>query len=117
MRRVLSLVSLFLLAACSSEHPLTGSWNQQTADGKPGITIEFDTETDDCGLHGAPREDGSHRHAGGTYTFDAESGAMTVSMEIIEGGATEWTGKLEGGTLTLRSADQNLEFKPGKARH
>ena len=41
MRRLLLLIPMLLFAACSG-HALEGHWNQVTADGKPGITIEFE---------------------------------------------------------------------------
>lgn len=116
MRRLLLLVPMFLFAACSG-HALDGHWNQVTADGKPGITIEFDTKSSECGLHGAPREDGGHRHASGTYTYDAATQALTVKMKLLEDGPEQWTGKLVDGKLELSSAGAKLEFKKGAAAH
>ncbi|MCR9247124.1 MAG: hypothetical protein NXI31_18990 [bacterium] len=121
MRRSNLLLSLplLLLAACGdAPHPLAGSWNQALADGKKGISVEFSKKSDKCFLHGAPRADGTHDHANGTYTFDEGTGAITVKMKLLEDkAATDWAGKLENGAMTLSSADGKVELRIGESAH
>ena len=118
MRRLCLLIPLFLFAACG-DHPLKGDWNQSMAGGTKGITLQFNTENDQCGLHGAPREDGGHRHASGTYTYDEAGGAVTVNIELLtQEGEGSWTGTLVDGKLSLSSAEGKLvEFELGDAPH
>ncbi len=110
------LVSLFLFAACS--HPLEGSWNQQLAGGKKGMSVTFSTKSDEFLMHGPPRADGGHDHVSGTYIFDEASGAITVKAKLLgDNGPAEFSGTLADGTLSLGSADGKLEFKVGAAAH
>ena len=117
MRRFALLLPLLLpLAACNSEdhHPLAGHWNEQTADDKKGITINFSNESGTCYLHGAPREDGTHDHDDGPFTFDEATGAIAISFKS----AGEWKGKLADGALSVSAADgKAMTFKLGESAH
>lgn len=126
MRCLKLLIPMFLFAACTSEaaeepkHPLADSWVEQRADGTTGMTIQFDTETADIMVHTAPREDGSHDHLDGSYTFDETTSAVSVKSKLAGAkGPEEWKGKLVSGVLTLSSADGKgkFEFKVGEAAH
>lgn len=113
------LFPLALLAACSSSHPLDGAWNEERADGKAGMTIEFEVTSTRCMVHTAPGPDGSHEHlAGTTYTFDAAAGTVTVKAPLLgKGKADSWSGKLAGEHLELGSADGKLVFHRGAHAH
>ncbi|HEB53714.1 MAG TPA: hypothetical protein ENI87_10720 [bacterium] len=114
------LASWLLLAACGGSHPLAGSWSEVTADGKPGMTIEFDADSDAIAVHLAPRPDGGHGHAGGElkYAFDGQTGAVTVRAELLgRGKPSTWTGKLSGDRLELGAADTKLQFQRGGEVH
>ncbi len=117
MRRFALLLPLLLpFAACTTEesHPLAGHWNEQTGTEKKGITINFSTSKEHCYLHGAPREDGTHDHDDGPYTFDEATGAISITFET----AGEWKGKLTEGTLSVSAADgKAMTFKVGEAAH
>lgn len=118
MRRLLLLFALFSFAACSGGHPLEGSWNEQLADGKPGMSIQFSMKSDECYVHGRPEADGHHDHVNGTYTFDEAAGKVMVNAKLLgDKGPAEWSGTLVDGKLSLGSADQKLEFALGKAAH
>lgn len=112
------LVPFLLLAACGSDHPLAGNWAQQLDGGKKGLNLEFQTGGDKVMVHTAPREDGSHDHLHGTYTFDAVSKVVTVKCKLLgDGKADAWTGALAGKTLELSSADGKLAFAQGGSAH
>ena len=115
MRRLALLLPLLLpLASCSGDHPLAGNWNEQTGTEKKGITINFSTSKGHCYLHGAPREDGTHDHDDGPFTFDDGTGAIAITFKT--GG--EWKGKLADGTLSLSAADgKQMTYKLGAAAH
>ena len=115
--RFLHFLPLVLFAACSAGHPLAGAWNEERADGKPGISIEFDVKGTACMVHAAPPADGSHAdHIDGvTYTFDAATKAVTIKGKLMGGGkADTWTGKLDGAHFEVTSADGKLKFHHGK---
>ena len=118
--RFLHLLPLVLFAACSHSHPLDGAWNEERADGKPGISIEFDTKGTACMVHLAPRADGGHDHLEGalTYTFDAATKAVTITAKLMgDGKAATWTGKIDGEHLEVTSADGKLTFHHGEHAH
>jgi hypothetical protein len=117
--RFLHLLPLLLFAACSSGHPLDGAWNEERADGAPGMSIEFEVKGTACEVHLAPRADGSHDHLdGATYTFDAGTKAVTIKGKLMGGGkADTWTGKIDGQHLELTSADGKLTFHHGEHVH
>ena len=118
MRRLALLLPVLLsvpFAACSEDdhHPLAGHWNEQTGTEKKGCTINF--EEGNCYLHTAPREDGTHDHDHGPFTFDEKTGAIAITFE---GEAGKWNGKLADHTLTVSAADgKQMTFKVGKAAH
>lgn len=108
-----------VLAACGWQpaSPIAGGWSQQTADGTPGMHVEFDGGSNKFLAHTAPRADGGHDHISGTYTFAA--GAVTVQAALAgKAGPGTWTGKLEGDALTLSAGEQSLKFgRGGSAGH
>jgi hypothetical protein len=102
------------LAACGGQpqNPLAGGWSQQTADGTPGMHVEFDGGSNKFLAHTAPRADGGHDHISGTYTFAA--GAVTVQAALAgKAGPGTWTGKQEGDALALSAGEQTLKFARG----
>jgi len=114
----LRLLPLVLLAACTSSHPLDGSWNQELAGGAAGMSITFDVKGTACMVHTAPRADGGgHDHVTGTYTYDAAAKTVTVKAKLMgDDKADTWTGKIGGEHLELSSADgkQKLTFHHGE---
>lgn len=124
MRRRLpfALLTAFVFAACTSEHshdhPLAGSWGQDTGSDKKGVYLEFDTSGTKCIVHGAPREDGTHDHPAATYTWDAATKAVTVNGKLLgDAKAEAWTGALAGEVLTLTGGADTLKFKKGGSAH
>jgi hypothetical protein len=116
--RSLWLVPFLALAACGSNHPLAGNWAQQLDGGKKGLNLEFQTGGDKVMVHTAPRDDGSHDHLHGTYTFDAATMAITVKCKLLgDGKADTWAGTLAGKALELSSADGKLAFAQGGSAH
>lgn len=115
---LLSFVPVLLFAACGSDHPLAGNWAQQLDGGKKGLNLEFQTGGEKVMVHTAPREDGSHDHLHGSYTFDAATKAVTVKCKLLgDGKADAWTGVLNGKALELSSADGKLAFAQGGSAH
>ena len=119
MRRLLSSFSLLLLlAACGSDHPLAGSWNEQLPDDKKGLSVEFSTKSDECLVHTAPEgPDGHHEHVHGTYEFDAATGALTVRAALRGKSEQAWTGKLANGAVELRAGEDRVALKRGGSAH
>lgn len=111
-----SLLSLFLFAACNSDHPLAGNWSQELPGGAKGMSLELDAKSDKVFVHTAPRPepDGGHDHLKGTYTWDAATKAVTVKALLAgDGKADTWTGTVDGDTMQLGSADGKLSFRRG----
>ncbi|MBM4060339.1 MAG: hypothetical protein FJ265_04465 [Planctomycetes bacterium] len=118
LRHLLRLLPLALLAACGGHHPLDGAWNQELADGSPGMHITFETTGDKVDVGLPPRADRTHGHAHGTYTFDAASAAVVVVAKLLgDGKADTWNGKLAGDRLELGSADGKLTFRRAERAH
>lgn len=118
--RTLTLFASLFLAACGDSHPLAGSWSQETADGKAGMSLSFQTKEGGTAVmvHTAPRADGTHDHVEGSYTFDAATGAMTVDAELLGSGKpSKWAGKLDAGHIELAAADTKLKFHKGSDPH
>jgi len=113
------LATALLFAACShDDHPLAGSWAQDTGSDAKGAYLEFQTGGSKVVVHGAPRADGTHDHPKATYTFDAATKAVTVQGKLLgDGKAETWTGTLAGGVLTLTGGADTLQFKLGGAAH
>jgi hypothetical protein len=121
-RQSFVLVAALLFAACGSDHshdhPLAGSWGQDTGSDKKGVYLEFDTSGTKCIVHGAPREDGTHDHPSATYTWDAATKAVTVKGKLIgDAKADTWTGTLAGESLSLTGGADTLKFKKGGSAH
>jgi len=115
---LLLFVPVLLFAACGSDHPLAGNWAQQLDGGKKGMSLGFKRGGETVLVHTAPREDGSHDHLRGTYTFDPASKAVTVTCKLLgDGKADTWTGVLNGKALELSSADGKLAFAQGGSAH
>lgn len=113
LRRCPWLLAL-ALAACSGkpQSAIAGGWSQQTADGTPGMHVEFDAGSNKFLAHTAPRADGGHDHISGTYTFEA--GSVTVQAALAgKTGPGSWTGKQDGDALTLSAGEQTLKFARG----
>lgn len=109
---------LLLFAACGSDHPLAGNWAQQADGGKKGMHLEFQTSGEKVMVHTAPREDGSHDHLHGTYTFDANSKAVTVKCRLLGDDKPDtWTGTLAGKALDLSAAGVTIKFAQGGSAH
>ena len=106
---------LLILAACSSDgSPMAGNWVEDTGSDAIGMTLSFDGHSDEFWAHLAPREDGSHDHAHGTYSYDEETKTVTVKAKLMgDGKADTWTGKVDGQTLELGAADTKLKFRQG----
>ncbi|MCK5943318.1 MAG: hypothetical protein KAI24_15160 [Planctomycetes bacterium] len=119
--RTLVLPALLAFAACGSgepKNPMAGNWSEVVADGKPGMTLSFDGYSDKLDVHMRPREDGSHGHEHGTYSFDEKTGALTVNSKLIDGDkAATWTGKVEGDGFELSAANTKLKFTKGGKPH
>ena len=105
------------LAACGG-HPLAGTWKQDTGGGAPGMTLSFEDGGSRLEVHTAPDASGHHEHEHGTYTFAADSGAVTVECELLGPGKPKaWTGALHGERLELGAADTRLVFTKGGDPH
>lgn len=117
-RRTTTFAVLLILAACSSDHPLSGNWSQKLPDGAPGMSLEFETGGSRVMVHTAPRADGGHDHVDGTYTWDATGRALTVKAALLGAGkADSWTGSLNDSTIELGSPDGKLLFQRGGKPH
>jgi len=117
-RRHAYVLPFLLLAACGNDHPLAGNWAQQVEGGKKGLQLGFQTAGDKVMVHTPPREDGSHDHLHGTYTFDANSKAVTVKCKLLgDGKADAWTGTLAGKALDLSGGGVTLKFAQGGSAH
>lgn len=109
---------LLLFAACSDDHPLAGNWAQKTPDGKPGMSLEFDTKGTRLMVHTAPRPDGGHDHVEGTYTWDATAKTLAVKAALLgPAKADSWTGSMNDSTVELTSPDGKLLFQRGGKPH
>ncbi len=116
--RHLLFVPFLLLASCSSDHPLTGNWAQDTGTAVKGIQLGFDTAGTKVTVHTAPRPDGTHDHPAATYTFDAASKAVTIKGDLAGDGKTDtWTGTVTGDTMQLTGGAATLRFKKGGSAH
>jgi len=115
----LSLSALFLLAACGGGgSPMAGNWSEVRDGDKPGMTLTFDGYSDKMSVHGRPQEDGTHTHPKATYTFDAETGALTVTGRILDGDKAEsWSGRLADNGFELKGGETTLKFVKGGAAH
>jgi hypothetical protein len=114
---VFAFAALCALPACGS-HPLNGNWSQQTADGAPGMSIEFDTNGDRVLVHTAPDKSGHHEHVEGTYSFDAMVKTVTVRAKLLGDGKPEaWSGTVDGAQMTLGAAEATLTFRRGGKAH
>ncbi|MFM1873118.1 MAG: hypothetical protein RL398_2540 [Planctomycetota bacterium] len=110
--------ALLVLTACGSESPIAGNWSQATADGTPGMVLEFDGGSDKLIGHTAEREGGGHDHLYGTYTLDAASGMVTVKAQLDgKQGAGSWSGPLKGDSLQLAADGKTLQFQRGGKAH
>lgn len=119
---LLALVPALLFAACghdhdhgtASDHPLGGTWKQDTGGKGEGFGLVFNTKGSDCEVHTAPRADGTHDHIDGTYTFDGATKAITVKCKLLDGKPDNWAGTLGTGVIELTSGTDKVTLKPGK---
>jgi hypothetical protein len=115
-RSGLFAVPLLLFAACGG-NPLAGcGWHAQAVQAPvKKLVLEFDDKTDRTLAH---IEDPDHRHADGHYTFDAATGAVTVTSKLLgDGKAETWSGKLVGESLELAGGSDTLKFVKGVKPH
>ena len=105
---------MLLFVSCGSHHVLTGSWSQETTDGKEGVVIQFDDTGTRISVHAHHRAD---QHPKATFTFDAATKAMTIECALGDGKATTWKGSLNGDVFELTSADGKMTFRRGGQAH
>ena len=109
------LLPMLLLAACGNHHVLTGSWTQDTPDGKAGVGIDFDDTGTKIFVHAHHLPD---QHPPATFTFDAATMAMTIECALLgDGKAKTWKGSLNGDVIELTSADGKMTFRRGGQTH
>jgi hypothetical protein len=108
------LFSLFVLTACSADHPLAGNWSQITGSDKPGVTLAWNGDGSQLVVHGAPRAGGGHDHPKVTSTFDAAAKTLTIQGALLGPGQPEsWTGALTADRIELSSGATKLQFQRG----
>jgi len=117
-RSLIAPFALLLVAACGSGNPMAGNWSEVLEGDAHGMTLTFDGYSEKMSVHGRPQPDGTHSHPKASYTFDAATGALTVSGPILEGSKEEsWSGTLEGDGFALKGGETTLKFVKGGDAH
>jgi len=114
------LATLLSLTACgggspsqggqsAGDSPMAGNWTAAS-----GKKLTFDGSSNKLNAHGIPLEDGRHDHAHGTYTYDAKTQAVTLTVSLFGlGKGDAWQGSVVGESLNIQSGEAKLVFTKG----